>query len=365
MPLFSDRSVGRLTAVLTIAGLFHALAPSPGTAAEPKMYETFSILRVRQDPGVSGMAPTEFLSLPAQMALIKSPIVINAALASTVRTSEGKSVRVASQPWIASRAEAKTEVEWLADQIQVRSVGGPGGNQLGEILMIGMKGDDPAQLEVLVNAVTQAYLERVVGEEKAFLNTKRNLLERLYFQKSEDVARKREIIYKLSQRVGSSNPATARAKKQLLQEYVAQLRKEIIARRIDAIQREEAISQFKRLHGLEQKLKVENNKPADAKGAAAELARLQSELDLLKAVTTKMETELQTVAEQLGDLETSTEELERRKEELALALATANKLGATLEQYDLEARSDMNRVTLLQPAPLPRTPINEAKAAEK
>src|SRR6185436_14135897 len=136
------------------------------------VYEAYSLLRVRQGPGLLYDVGTEFMSLPAQIQLIKSPVVMNAALAMP---------GVSDLPWIRSRMPAGTEVEWLAQQVEVRSIGGKP-DRVGEVLRISMKGEDPKQLQALVNAVTEAYRDRVAGEERRQLVVRREQLEKAFYK---------------------------------------------------------------------------------------------------------------------------------------------------------------------------------------
>lgn len=334
--------------------------------AEPKLYETYSTLRVRQGPGLGGVTPSEFLSLPAQIQLIKSPYVLNAALVMQVKTSQGER-SVLQLPWIKSRMDTKTEVEWLAQQIQVRSFGGEG-NQVGDIPQIGMLGDDPEQLEVLVNAVTKAYLERVGSEEKAALSAKRDLIEKTYYLKYQEVNRHRRLVYEIGKRVGAADSISAQGKQALLVDYTSLMRKGIVARKLELLHKEESLKQFQRKHGLAGKPNAPPIKDAagvdGTKEAKTELARLEGELELYRAVTDRMASEYESLSQKMEDLGTSTEELDRRKEILANSLATANKLARMLEQYDLEARSP-DRVTLLMDAPRPRLPLEEKSHSTK
>lgn len=230
----------------------------------PKQFESYSLLRVRIDrPSAWGRPTSTEMKVKAHARLIKSPYVIDAALAMP---------GIQSLPSIASQAAAKTETAWLGAQIQVQSQGESDGAVL---LQISMKGDDPQQIATLVNAVTQAYLDRVVGEEKASLEAKLAALDKNWQMKTKEVDRRRELVRKIAIQL-----ATAKA-----------------------------------------------NAPAD---------------------------QLQEVA---ADINTMTEELDRRKEDLATAIQTAHKLALTLQQYDVEMR-DFQLATLVQEAPVPKTPVS-------
>jgi hypothetical protein len=95
--------------------------------------------------------------------------------------------------WIRTLEEqGRTPAAWLAQQLDVRH------SSDYDILSISMAGDDPDQLKVLVQAVTDTYLERVVDEEKKTLLKRRDLLEQTYYRKGEELRKKREDMRMLT-----------------------------------------------------------------------------------------------------------------------------------------------------------------------
>ncbi|MCE9551868.1 MAG: polysaccharide biosynthesis tyrosine autokinase [Planctomycetes bacterium] len=205
----------------------------------PDVYETYAILRVRHG-GLLNDLKGEMLTLAAQRELIKHPMVINAALAMP---------GVNDLPCIKSRISSQSEVDWVASQIIVRSSGVSPGSTT-ETMQIGMAGDDPMQMKVLVNAVTKAFLTRVTDEERRGLIERREKLDKAYLTKTEEVRRKRDHVYDLAQRVGTSNPQTAQTKQQLLVDYVMQLRKEITQQRSLVFRKKQDLAGFIKVNGL-------------------------------------------------------------------------------------------------------------------
>ncbi|MCE9557212.1 MAG: polysaccharide biosynthesis tyrosine autokinase [Planctomycetes bacterium] len=205
-------------------------------------YETYSLLRVRVGPGLIYTIDTGLMSLDGQRKLIASPIVINEALSYP---------GISNLPEIKARSDNRSEVEWLGQQIYVRSYGsGGGGGGMGDLLQIGMKGEDPKQLEALVNAMTKAYIEKVAGEERRMLLARQNLLDSTYTTKSQEVNRRRDLVRTLAERLGTGDSKTAQAKQQLLLDFILNLRKEITDTRSAVFRKQLELEQFKRKHGF-------------------------------------------------------------------------------------------------------------------
>ncbi|MCE9557103.1 MAG: hypothetical protein K8T91_27465 [Planctomycetes bacterium] len=329
--------------ILTAGFLLAILNTAAAQTAKPTIYEANSLLRVRQGPGVIYDLDSGALSLAGQRELIRSPLVINYALSVP---------GVSKLPWIASRSNSRTEVEWLGRQIELSSFGGQE-NEVGDVLKISMKGDDPAQLERLVNAVTDAYLEMVAREERRQLLARQNLLDVIFTTKTQEVNRRRELVRKLEERLGAGNSKTAPAKQQLLLDFILQLRKEITEVRSLIFHKQFALEQFVRLYGLKKGTEAEAKHREQAEHKA-----LAQELEELKAKEAAMSQKFKELSKSLEDQGKSSEDLERFKYELAAVEATTKKLLMTLEQFDLELRSP-ERITLLQKATVPRLPLED------
>jgi succinoglycan biosynthesis transport protein ExoP len=86
--------------------------------------------------------------LSTQRALIRSRLVLNAAL---------RKPEVASLDLLRRQADP---VAWLEDQLVVGTGGSP------EIMTVAIKGDNPEQAKVLVDAVVSVYLDEIVNKER-------------------------------------------------------------------------------------------------------------------------------------------------------------------------------------------------------
>ena len=103
-------------------------------------------LHVAAAKQLEALSTVELHRLVAQLEDNMSRVVLGKALSHPA---------VAKLPSVVSRPDP---IEWLADEISVSFVG--------ELLYIGLEGNDPAEVVKLVNAVTDAYLEEVVNADK-------------------------------------------------------------------------------------------------------------------------------------------------------------------------------------------------------
>jgi polysaccharide biosynthesis transport protein len=138
-----------------------------------------------------------------QVVLIKSRRVLNAAL---------------QRPEVASVATLKEQpdaVEWLEEAIKVDF---PGGS---ELLQISLSGMHPGDLAVLVNAVTDSYLETIESMERSERTERLEALKVLYHTYQKDLEAKRKMIRDLAAAVGSSDKQTLALQQQFAMQQLS------------------------------------------------------------------------------------------------------------------------------------------------
>ena len=129
-----------------------------------------------------------------QLALIRSRMVLNAAL---------------RQPDVAALARVRQQVDpvdWLSKQVQPRFEG--------ELFRIGVSGDDPRELAILANAVTDAYLQEIVDAERTERLGRFNKLKEIYAKYQDTLQDKRETLRRLAETAGSTDKDTLAFKHQ-------------------------------------------------------------------------------------------------------------------------------------------------------
>jgi capsular exopolysaccharide synthesis family protein len=181
------------------AGLFCA-AVAAGAAyclVPPAKYTTRAILHVNSVPprillSVHELVPEYGAYQRTQLALIKSRFVLNAAL----RLNEGEAAKLKV---VAKQADP---IEWLEKELQVDFSNGS------EILRISMSGNEAAEPMVLVNAVTQAYIDEVVNAETKQRGNRRELLKKTWNEYQRNLSEKRKELKRLMELAGSDDKKT-------------------------------------------------------------------------------------------------------------------------------------------------------------
>jgi capsular exopolysaccharide synthesis family protein len=201
---------------LALALVLGSLALATGAAWKlvPEKHTAQTLLRVESTPPAllfsSPENPGNALNYQrAQLALVKSRLVLNAAL---------RQQHVAELPSVRDRLDP---VEWLEKNIKADYSLAP------EILRISMNGADPAELKVLVNAVREAYLHEIVDKEKEDRNIRLERLKRLHADYDERLRTSRANLRKLAEGVGTQDSQTLAHRQQFAQERLAQTQREL------------------------------------------------------------------------------------------------------------------------------------------
>lgn len=131
-----------------------------------------------QQPEVTGQTYQQ-----NQMALVKSRIVLKTAL---------------DQPQVAACSlvrQQKNPIEWLDKDLQVESAA--------EFLRISLSGDIADELQIIVKAVTDAYLTEIVNKEHNKRRERRDQLQDIYNGYDDSLRGKRQELKKLAEDAGA------------------------------------------------------------------------------------------------------------------------------------------------------------------
>ncbi len=187
----------------------------------PRGYEAVSWLRVRSNPGsFSGnYGAGEYDQYrKTQLQLIKSPFVLNAAL---------------RRPGISnleSLRDEKDQVTWLTRRIEVAAP------SESEVVQIRMRGENPREIQQLVNAVTQAYLSDVVNKERTERLARRDMLEKKYKENMAEVRTRLETFNNLARSLGTRDSAEVSTQRSLLLDHLGTLRAQLTQLQRDVVQ---------------------------------------------------------------------------------------------------------------------------------
>ena len=251
----------------------------------PVNYTAHSLMQSRRNTLIFDVQNAEESGWEAQEQLIRGYRVLNTALNDGLM--ELQYIKEAQQDGI-------DPVDYLANVliIEVPDSEKERKGYGGQILRISMKGDDPDQLKQILEAVTDAYLEEVVTEERAEWLKQKDVLQAQYLEKVDELRLKREDLQELAKTVGTSDPDTANATQQLLLDQILYLRRQI------SEVRELSVQKIRDLRAYEQQVGTlalaGSILPEDIEGELAEneelaeyqvrISEIQAELDAYKQI---------------------------------------------------------------------------------
>ena len=171
-----------LLAAAVVGGAVWLMLPSPQPSATAKLL----VYQGKAPTVLAADHPDQPLDRQTQIALVKSQLVLNAAL-----NMNG----VANLPVVKEQPEP---LDWLAKKLAV-DFEGP------EILRITLAADDPEQAKVLVNAVLDAFFKEVVNQSLVIRETKLRQLGDLALTAEETLKRKRTNFRDVAQGLGGAD----------------------------------------------------------------------------------------------------------------------------------------------------------------
>lgn len=125
-----------------------------------------------------------------QLALLKSRLVLSTAL---------NDPKVAKLEMLSEKVD---QIEWLEKELQVDFASGS------EILRISINGEKPQEPMLLVNAVTQAYIDEIVDVETKQRRQRYDMLKETWNRYQESLKEKRKELKRLTELAGSDDKKT-------------------------------------------------------------------------------------------------------------------------------------------------------------
>lgn len=196
----------------------------------PAKYESYALLKIQQYEQVLSFETkernSEFLTYrDTQKAFLRSRGVITAALRNQ-EVAECQTLRSVDHP-----------VDWLSKNLLVDEEISP------EFLRVGLAGEYPRDLAVIVNAVKDSYLNEVVYNERQERIDRLKKLEESFEEVNSRVERAQENIDQLARNLGTGDAKVAVLKQGLIQQKVMDLEKDL--RDLNArLRAEEAVHQM-------------------------------------------------------------------------------------------------------------------------
>jgi hypothetical protein len=187
-----------------------ALAETVPAAREPA---AVAYLRVRKASSQTEEAYVRHRQ--TQIELIKSPFVFASALR-LPGVAALKCIEAENDP-----------VEWLARTIEVEAT------RDSEIVRIRVRGIDVPQACAVVNAVTEAYLRKVISTEKTDRFQRCDALERMYKENMDELRTSLNMYHNLAPELGAHDSPKAATRKALLLDRLRSFREQITRMEID------------------------------------------------------------------------------------------------------------------------------------
>src|SRR6266852_4444460 len=184
----------------------------------PAKYTARVLLRVHSVPRSvmfrEVYAPSDFSAYQrTQIALVKSREVLNAAISNKAFIpdqdrigadidNKANAVDVGELSIIRNLREKRGSdevVNWLERELQVDFSVGP------ELLRIALSGDQPEELKILIAAIRDAYLDKIVKNDNEESNKHLTYMEKLAKQFAGDVTKRRQNLSKVSELLGTND----------------------------------------------------------------------------------------------------------------------------------------------------------------
>jgi succinoglycan biosynthesis transport protein ExoP len=171
----------------------------------PPKYSAYAVVRVLTRPSsVLDEEKGGNENLPSiqksQSAMVKTQQVLSKALTK---------YKAGDLPLLRDRPNV---LEWLEKEVQVDFLLGP------EYMRISLSGERPQDLQAVVNAIVQAFLEVSTTDERMQRSNRTNTIDALVQKYQEDMLRQKTAHQKLAEAAGSGNPFVLAVKQEFLQQ---------------------------------------------------------------------------------------------------------------------------------------------------
>ncbi len=239
-----------------------------------------------------------------QSALVKSRLVLNAALRSP-KVAELSLIREQPKP-----------IDWLEKEVQIDFSLSP------ELMRIVMIGEKPQELETLVNALTDAYLQEIVLRDHKKRTQHLDDLKELRNKLQDELKRRRGSVRKMATSIGSGDPHTAQLNHQLAVQQFGMAQGEFVRyqaelRRLEVELRTQQSRQKFMPDATPSEAVVEEviSKDSNVLAYAKRLIQLESELEGIR-MTVKPEQFAVKAADTQKKIESLKQDLEKYRQEV-------------------------------------------------
>lgn len=264
-PLGLFKALRRRLAPALASGLFAASAAVAAAWAllPPSKYTAYAQLRVASRPTQVAFSIAENKAeskdeldrfQQTQLELVKGRLVLNAAL---------RQPQVDGLDMLRGREDP---LDWLGKELEVSYLNGS------DILRISLKGPDPRESAIIVNAVMDAYLKEVVVVDESRRLKRLEQLQEIYNTYQANLSSKRRVLRALAEEAGSGDQNTLEYKQRLELERHSLAEKELMQYRSEL-----------------RKARAELNAVRARQGAPLDAGRIRRKVDQLVASDDKIQ----------------------------------------------------------------------------
>jgi capsular exopolysaccharide synthesis family protein len=225
--------LGVIAAVLAGAAAWFLLSPKYTAFSQLKIAFVQPRIAFRTADAIDGRLDAVTYQ-KTQAAAVKGRFVLNAAL----KKDDVKRLRIVSQQ--------PDPITWLEEELKVDL------KENSEIVTVSLDGEDPDELVVLLNALTQAYLQEVRNEERKQRSDRVAELDDILTKTREKLRTKRETLRKRADELGTSDSLALSQKQMVLLQTHAELRRQLSTTQYESLKAQAKLATYKaRAAGME------------------------------------------------------------------------------------------------------------------
>jgi len=312
-------SAGLLFAVLAgglLVWTLSALGSSGKGEPSPKVYTLLYV--TQQQRSILSKPPKGFMTeldfdnfRRAQVFLVKSRLVLNAA----IRHEEAAKLDCIKKQ--------DDPLEWLEENLQVDYPND------GPVLRIGMSCADLKDMQILVKAVTNAYLQELVNRDRNLIHVRLANLKDVCAKYEQAVATKRNTIRQIMRAAANVqvvDPRIQALEQQLLPQELAECRRELRRVKLDKVAAQARLAKLQADKKTREEAPVVFNRLEEEIAVLTEQEKLLSEEEkrlLAKAANNKDAIDLSELQTEIAELEQKIKRLQDEQETLKIELSAS------------------------------------------
>jgi capsular exopolysaccharide synthesis family protein len=255
--------LGAVVAALAATAAWFLLSPKYTSFAQLRIAFTQPRIAFRTADSADGRLDSVTYQ-KTQAAAVKGRFVLNAAM----KKDDVKRLRLINQQ--------PDPIAWLEEELKVDV------KENSEIVTVTLEGEDPDELVILLNALTQAYLQEVKNEERKLRSDRVAELDDILTKTKEKLRTKRETLRKRADELGTGDSTALNQKQLVLLQTHSDLRRQLSTSQFESLRAQARLAIHKSRSAL-----LDN--PAQAEAAIGEAMELDPKGKGLASRVTQLE----------------------------------------------------------------------------